>query len=43
MSRDKLVDVNDPNACMGCQGKSGFGKIHEEILVYKHNLHGLLL
>ena len=34
---DKLVDVNDPYACqcknIGCQGKSGPGKIHEVILI----------
>ena len=39
MSRDKLVDVNNPYArwCknVGCQGKSGPGKIHEVILVCK--------
>ena len=39
MSRDKLVDVNDAYArdCknVGCQGKSGPGKIHEVILVFK--------
>ena len=37
MSRDKLVDVNDPymhvSVNVGCQGKSGPGKIHEVILV----------
>ena len=39
MSREKLVNVNDPQLCMlvyknvGCQGKSGPGKIHEVILV----------
>ena len=40
MSRDKLVDVNDPYAryCKNvvCQGKSGPCKIHEVILVYIH-------
>ena len=38
MSRDTLVDVNDAYArdCknVGCQGKSGPGKIHEVILVF---------
>ena len=36
MSRDKLVDVNDPHRAsvnVGCQGKSGPGKIHEVYLV----------
>ena len=37
MSRDKLVDVNDPymhaSVNVGYQGKSGPGKIHEVILV----------
>ena len=36
MSRDKLVDVNDPyhaSVNVGCQSKSGPGKIHEAILV----------
>ena len=36
MSRVKLVDVNDAYAAsvnVGCQGKSGPGKIHEVILV----------
>ena len=40
MSRDKLVDVNDPyhaSVNLGCQGKSGPGKIHE--VIHVHNIH----
>ena len=33
MSREKFVDVNDASVNVGCQGKSGPGKIYEVILV----------
>ena len=39
MSRDKLVDVNDPyhaSVNLGCQGKSGPGKIHD--VIHVHNI-----
>ena len=32
MSPDKLVDENNPSMYVGCQDKSGHGKIHEAIL-----------
>ena len=44
MSRDKLVDVNDPyhaSVNLGCQGKSGPGKIHDVIHVHNIYITGL--